>query len=570
MPRLKTQFCLAVLIHVFVALTGGVWKGQASAAVGIEALRQRLASRPQSKVSSTRQFIVIGHEPGSELGPLSRSNIRRDHIQMEPGLVAMISEKIKSEFLFLFRRQNDAWESQITLHINGKANADTPINVAANYSNRGWRFDVSLPGQVEKRRLVRAVVRVLLLDVANRGNRSGRVAEVPLWMQEGLAAYLYGISGPVMVPNIGTRLFGLHGPTIVPLQLAPAFEQDYQRLLGPERQHLELFAALSFTDLQHPMPGHLQGYPWQTFQACSHVFVSELLKLRDGRELLWKTIKMLPHFRNGQMSFMEAFKHKFPSILAADKWWAVALVDFKSRGDGNRWSEPRTLRLLDEILHVSALVRKGTNTVPTMKEMMFQDLVRETTFERHRPVLVQSIHKLVVMQVNSRRDLARLIHDYRDAIEHYLRQRESQGGIGAVKLHKKNIVKKLDLLDGIRFDFALVASPEPERPFDLSRVERLLQLAEAKPSKELETDPRMELSPVERLLEGERKRLDAEHRKFELVLIEERQRVESEDGRNLSTIERMLVQECKRLEEERRKIELLEIEFMEKKLLGLR
>jgi hypothetical protein len=583
MPRLEIQLRLRALILVCVVLAAGLWP--ADSASPLDLLRRRLGSVPNVFTSSSRQFTVVGHEPGSELGPPSRSSIRKDYLQMEPSLVVVTCERIKSELGYLFRQQQDGWESGITLHIDGRGDPDMPVNVTASYSNRGWQFRIYLPGQVNKRRLIRAVVRALLLDIANRGN-PGRLAEVPLWLQEGIAARLYALWGPSIAQGIGTRMYGLDGPKmVVNRQVAPAFEVDYTDLLEPERRYLELFEAIGFPDLHLPHSGQLEGYDWQTFQACSHVFVSELVKLKQGRERLWNSIGLLAKYRNSQMAFMDAFKEVFPTVLAADKWWSVALIDFKSREDEMRWSEARTLARLKDILHVSVTLRRGTNSVPGMKELMFQDLIRETSFAKHRPILIQSIAKLVIMQVNSRRDLARLILDYRVAIEGYVKKqdRAGPGSANLGKLHKQEFTEQFDLLDGIRFDMKLVASPEPKRPVDLARVERLLveQRRDRVPDKAVAASPieqllaaenrRMvaerssDVGPVGRLLVKERSRLVSEREKIDRLLGVERQRMEAERSVEMSTVERLLIREAERLEKEKRDLDQLEREIVGKR-----
>ena len=578
MFRLKTNIILLLLILMGVGLGRGRLSAQ-PLAPGLQAIKERLGPLPRVYSSSTRQFVVVGHEPGSELGPPSRSKIRQDYMQMEPGLVVVSCEKVKTELLLLFRRQKNDWESLITVYVDGKGDPDMPINVSANYSNRGWQFRLVVPGQMEKRRFVRAIVRALLQEMANRGNHSPRVAEVPLWMQEGIAAHMYSMWGPALALGIGTHVWGLDGPTLVvhrhPLRV---FEQDYEDLLEPERRHLELFDPVSFGELQMPAERQLEGYDWETFQACSHVFVTELLKLKQGREMMWNNIGLLANFRNAQLAFMEAFKPVFPSVLAADKWWSVALVDFKLRDDQMHWSEERTLARLRDILHVPVSIRIGTNAVPGLKEMMFQELITETSYGKHRPILLQSISKLVIMQVNSRRDLARILKDYRAAIEGYIRKQDANSAPSASRLHKKDIVEQLDLLDGIRFDFKLIRSPEPDRGVDLDRAEFLVN-RKAEATRVLAANTK----PIDRLLRAEERRLKAaaeREEKVQQLLLRERERLEDERGRidrllaaegkrleqkqaaEITTVERILVEERRRLERQRQNIRLLEQEII--------
>src|SRR4029077_3175081 len=52
-----------------------------------------------------------------------------------------------------------------------------------------WRYRVELPDITERAKYVRAIVQVLLLEMANRSGPP-RSAEVPLWLLEGLTRQL--------------------------------------------------------------------------------------------------------------------------------------------------------------------------------------------------------------------------------------------------------------------------------------------------------------------------------------------------------------------------------------------
>ncbi len=57
----------------------------------------------------------------------------------------------------------------------------------------GWQYRVDLPNVVERPRYVRAIVQVLLLELANR-TAQGRGAEIPLWLVEGFSQLLLASS----------------------------------------------------------------------------------------------------------------------------------------------------------------------------------------------------------------------------------------------------------------------------------------------------------------------------------------------------------------------------------------
>ncbi|MGB0581564.1 MAG: hypothetical protein ACPGVU_17845 [Limisphaerales bacterium] len=482
MPRLPSKTPSAILIRICAFLLVG-WCS-ASAANTVNQLRARLGKVPPVYTSASQQFMAIGFEPGAPGGPPDRSMIRANHVQLDPAVLVANCERVRSYFMLLMRQQTDKWESTVTFRIVGRADPNMEIGVRGGRSSHGWRFTITVPGQVERKRLVRAIVRGILLDIANRGNNTLVVTEIPLWIQEGISARLCALWGDSITSSINHQVFGLDvNPRAMELQGAKVVahrapnsvvDQTYRDLLGPERRHLDLFQPLGFTDLQHPLPGHLVGSRWRTFQACSHVFMAQLLDLNEGEKKLWKTIEALPRYRNAQFAFLEAFKTEFASALAADQWWSVVLVDFKTRDPSMRWDEKRSLARLKDILYTPVTIRTSSNSVPVVKEMIFQQLIRETPFEQHRAIITPAIAKLVIMQLNARADLAKLIRDYRETLANYLQRNNGRIDSSAAKLLKKNTIEQLDLLDGIRFDMKLVASPEPEREFSLNRVERML------------------------------------------------------------------------------------------------
>lgn len=440
----------------------------------------RLGQLPQVMTSASGQFLVVGHEPGSPQGPPPLSNIRSNHVQLDPRVLAIACEQVKTELLALLRT-GDQWRGGIAVHVDGPADPDTPVGVSAARRSDGWRFTLRLPGQVERLKLVRAMVRVLLLELANRDNQGARLAEVPLWMQEGLAAQLYAIHGDSLAAGVGARIFGLDAdgaaPKIVISRRPQSYDRNYTELLSLARRHFALFEPVEFAALQFPRPADLEGFAWLTFQYSAHLFVAELLHLADGAPGLLRTLAELKGFLNPQLAFLKAFAGQFPTALAADKWWTVVCVDFKSRETNLRWSEAHTLTRLKELLHVPVDVRADAEAVPERRDLMMQDLIRETAFSDHRGILLRVVRALLYVELNSQPDLARLIRDYRQVLVDYVGAIEEDGGDSTparFKLVKESTNERLDLLDGIRFDFKLLASPEPPQPVDLDRVERLL------------------------------------------------------------------------------------------------
>lgn len=442
-------------------------------------VRERIGPLAQVYRSASQQFFVVGHIPGAPKGPPSLSQIREGHLQLDPSVLAITCELVKLELLN-YLKLDDKWQSTISVVVNGTAPPESNIGVAAIAGSRGYTYRLELPGQIPKQRLVRSLVRALLLEIINRQQNGGRFTEVPRWLQEGLAAHMFAQKGDILLQGITARVFGLDGPKMVTdARTQTTFDRTYEGSLAAAFRHLQLTEPLGFNQLNLPDPGQLTGYGWKTYQHSSHLFIAELLRLQNGPEALAELLLQLPKFLNPQLALLKAYKQHFRTALELDKWWSLVLVDFRSRGPNLRWGQSRALEHLNEIMYAPMVIRADTNSVPITREMHFQQLIQDTDFIVHKKILQHALRKLSIVQLNANRDLARLINDYRLTLDEYIRKREGSSNSRkelptSVKLTKKKTIEQLDLLDGIRFDYKLVASPEPEKPMDLERIEKLL------------------------------------------------------------------------------------------------
>src|SRR5439155_10295094 len=83
----------------------------------------------------------------------------------------------------------DLWRGRVYLEINSTlATNQAPIVFAKPYLD-GWQYQVELAPSIERPKLVRGLVQVLLLEIANR-NAGLRSAEIPLWLSECVAPTL--------------------------------------------------------------------------------------------------------------------------------------------------------------------------------------------------------------------------------------------------------------------------------------------------------------------------------------------------------------------------------------------
>src|SRR5205823_11847081 len=124
----------------------------------------------------------------------SRATSSVSYVRLDPTLLAVSCERIKSAVLAELA-MNDAWRGKIRISLHPVRDDSEPIVVTSVHYRDGWNYEMDIPEQVDGARLVKSVVEVVLLEIANRSARS-LAAELPLWLTEGLAAHLQATALP--------------------------------------------------------------------------------------------------------------------------------------------------------------------------------------------------------------------------------------------------------------------------------------------------------------------------------------------------------------------------------------
>jgi len=407
--------------------------------------------------SRTQQFVVFGALPGTAFGATALSLLETNHVQIEPTVLVLTCERLKFELLKELN-MSDGWTGQIHITVRGDMPPAEVVVVESQWFSNGWRYRMVLPGQMERPRLVRALTRALLLELTNRHNRSQRLAEIPLWLEAGLAAHLLAVHGETLVAENRTRRSSDQG------LVADVFRDAHLRLQGHE--------LTAFSDLTLAQPGQFTEEQWEVFRCISQLLVAELLLLPEGRAGLRELLRLLPSYLNPQLAFLRAFEPQFPSMLEVEKWWSAAWLNFTTRDRHLRLSFDASLRQLEEILTTPIAVRVGTNAMPGRKELPLRELIANTEYLRHQPAVAQATLQLQLLQVSAPGELTRLIGDYRQSLLTYLKRRtefstSSTSKSADAKIAVKDALQQLDLLDVIREDFQRVspaAVPAPVVP----------------------------------------------------------------------------------------------------------
>ena len=407
--------------------------------------------------SSTGQFIVRGpsispvgtNSPGAEAGL----------IELSPDILAISGERIKQAFLRELTL-GDLWRGRIHLEISPVLSTNqAPIIVAKPYTD-GWQYQMELPRWIEKPKLVRGLVQVLLLEIANR-NAGLRSAEVPLWLSEGLAQHLIQSSPVDLIlqpPQWNLNRVNISWQTRQGVRRDP---------LRDAHERLQSHAALTFARLSDALPDPVPEQTWKTFQASAQLFVSQLLLLPAGRATLVEMLYELPYYLNWQSAFLNAYRAQFLSLLDVEKWWAVVLVHFTGQDPTQAWSMPVALQKLDETLHPPVLVSTDRKDMPQRAKLSIQQIITDWDYLRQRITLKGVTSQLLIVRFKTPPELLSLVDDYRATIENYLSKRDQAGiarslpGLPPLRadLLVRDAVKRLNELDGNRAELRATNVP---------------------------------------------------------------------------------------------------------------
>ena len=358
--------------------------------------------KPITVRSQSGQFVVSGLPMGPPLRLGSTSAVQ--YLRLDPNLTAVSLERIRQAIQGELGLP-DQWSGLITVNTEPLRGEDTRVLITGVHYANGWGYRIVFPEIIDKDRFLHVVVKTILLEFANRRARM-REAEIPPWLVEGMAAVL-SVSMPV-------------------LALEPSAEINRRERvpdpLAAVRESLRQHQPLSLDDLSVPDKDweQLAGVDALHFRACAHLFVHELLRLRDGRECLRQMLERLPENLNWQTTFMESFGRHFSRLLDIDQWYALHAAGVRGRDRSSVFPATVTLQQLQEILVTSVDIRVEAQELPMRLEVTLSRLVTEWDYPRQHAVLVDKIARLASLQSRASADLVGLIGDYRTALVVYV------------------------------------------------------------------------------------------------------------------------------------------------------
>jgi hypothetical protein len=327
-----------------------------------------------------------------------------EEASLDPALLVISCERIKQSLLLTLGLP-DQWRGRVGIFIAPARPQEEGTLLTGMHGGNGWNYELTLPSPIQRRLLVRAVVKALLTEMANRaaGEQS---AEIPDWLVAGLSGRLQadGFQELVLQPQIstvGNRLnFG-----------------------GAEalREQLRRRPALSFQELSWPGAETVAGENYEFFAACSQLFVEQLLRLDDGRSGLRDfVLRQLPRHLNWQTAFLEAYPRHFSQLLDVEKWWGLSCVSFAGTDASARFGEEETWKKLQETLDVPVEVRLSAEALPAPAELTLQEVITDWDAAEAAPVLQHAAAGLALLRMQCAPEFASLIDRYRAALGSYL------------------------------------------------------------------------------------------------------------------------------------------------------
>jgi hypothetical protein len=416
----------------------------------------------RTTVSSSGQFVVRGPAANpnarefSAVEPTASTNSAI--VELDPNLLAISCERIKQSLLRELSL-GDLWRARIFVVINSSMPSNQPPVIGVKLFADGWQYQVEVPTYIDKLKLVRGMVQVMLMEIANR-YAVLRSAEIPLWLSEGL-------SHQIAESAQGDLVFSTPKWTVNNVTLSTQNRQGVRRdPLKDARERLSTHAAFTFTKMGDPLPEQLPEETWKTYQACSQLFVSQLLALNGGRAAMLRMLTLLPHYLNWQSAFLAAFQNIFPRLLDVEKWWAIVLVNFTGLDPLNAWSREIAVQKLDDALRPTVLVSSTAGSLPKRTRMSVQEIINQWDYLKQRIELKQITSQLVILRVKMPVEMVGLIEEYRGTIESYVSQRDQSGmprglpGMAPLQADRlvRNTVKRLNDLDQKRAAFGQPAA----------------------------------------------------------------------------------------------------------------
>lgn len=430
-----------------------MWK-LAGVAVGLTLAAPAFAAAPVIRTeqvftatSRSTQFIIQGR---ANPGPPPSPNAPKDsRISVTPDLLAVSCERIKAAFLGQLQLP-DRWQGKVHIGIVPATAMSQGVGYGASLFRDGFQYRLEVPQRVEPERLVRAVVQVLLQELANRG--ATKSAEIPLWLREGMTQELLSDQLINLVAQESTSIKVGGAAWMLGTSYSEGRKGDN---LDACREYLKTHPALTFMELSLPTSGQLENEGWTGFQRSSQLFYHSLIGMRGGPALLVTFIQQLNSQLNWQTPFLKIYGAQFSRLLDVEKWWAVNVASLSGRDQSRLVSREVCQQKLDDILFSEANVRMNSDTMPTRVKLRLQDVILTWDVTRQRLALGNKVSQLSALGLSAPEELMPLVFQYRDILAYYLKEHDKASlgttlrgqPVFSATVLARSTAKKLDELD---------------------------------------------------------------------------------------------------------------------------
>jgi hypothetical protein len=440
-------------------------------------------AREPIRVSNSRsgQFVLPLVPPR----PVNRSAALEKDPRLTPldfRFLPVSCERVK-ELLWRELGATAPWRGKIFVTVYAATAADDPITIASERFRDGWQYRVELPDLLERTRFARAIVQVLLLEMANR-NAGAHSAEIPGWLTEGLSRQLLASSkvelmlAPPQTSANGLLLTSVHKSQVQENPLAEAHKR------------LSKEPPLSFQQICWPASEQVTGEAWDVYSCSAQLFVSDLLDLRGGKQCMRAMLAELPQHYNWQLAFFHTFQPYFQNTVDVEKWWALQLVHFTGRELTEAWDAEKGWHKLNQAVRSEVQVRIGTNEMPLHVEAKLQTVLQEWDDTRQLPALRAKLAELGMLRPRLGTNLAPVLDEYCRILNDYLNERAHPGFVlplrkGTVRRHAEDVaVKQLDAVDerlaALRPAEKRTAPSEPLTPEQAAAIRAALNAADGR------------------------------------------------------------------------------------------
>jgi hypothetical protein len=218
--------------------------------------------------STSGQFIV---GVPSDFSLTSTVSTNTAQVELSPHTLVVTCERIKS-MLLRELGLGDFWFFPIHVLVNPAMPNDEPPIIGMKMFSDAWRYQVEVPRWTEPAKLVRGIVHVLLLELANR-TPAHRSAEIPLWLIEGFSQHLIASNPADLVVDHPSRV--INGVKVRWQSRPPAIRDPLKSV----RERLQEYAALSFSHMGEIDAALMSEETWKTFPGLQSSFRESIAHL---------------------------------------------------------------------------------------------------------------------------------------------------------------------------------------------------------------------------------------------------------------------------------------------------